>query len=54
VSSPDVDGKLILKFISKKWDGGIDRIDLAHDSNRWRELVNAAINFRVPKMQGIS
>jgi hypothetical protein len=28
--------------------GGIDWIDLAHDRGRWRALVNAAMNFRVP------
>ena len=28
--------------------GGMDWIDLAQDSGRWRELVNAAMKFRVP------
>ena len=27
---------------------GIDWIDLAQDRDRWRALVNAAMNLRVP------
>jgi hypothetical protein len=29
------------------WDG-IDWIELAHDRDQWRVLVNTAINSRVP------
>ena len=30
------------------WEGGLDWIDLAEDRDRWRALVNAAMNLRVP------
>jgi hypothetical protein len=32
----------------RKWNGGMDWIELAQGRNRWRELVNAVINNQVP------
>jgi hypothetical protein len=43
-----VDGRIPLKWIFKKWDGGMDWIELDQDSNRWRAVVNAVMNLRVP------
>jgi hypothetical protein len=43
-----VDGRIILKLIFKKRDGRVDWIELALDRDRWRDLVNAVMNLRVP------
>ena len=31
------------QWIFKKWDGDMDRIDLAQERGRWRTTVNAAM-----------
>ena len=49
-----VDGRIILKWLFKKWNGGMDRIYLVQDSDRWRALVNAVKNLRIPKMREVS
>ena len=33
-----LDGRIILKWIFKKWDGCMDWFDLAQDRERWRTL----------------
>jgi hypothetical protein len=48
LEDPGVDGRIILKWIFKKWDGGMDWIDMAQDRDRWRAVVSAIINLRVP------
>jgi hypothetical protein len=45
---PAVDGRIILKWIFKKWDWGMDWIDVAQDWDRRRAVVNAVMNLRVP------
>ena len=54
MEDPGVDGRIILKGILEKWDGDTDCIDLSQDRDRWLALVNAVINLRVDKIQGIS
>jgi hypothetical protein len=45
---PGLDGRIILKWIFKKWNGFMDWIGLAQDRDRWRAVVNAVMNLRVP------
>jgi hypothetical protein len=47
LEDPGVDGRIILRWIFRKWDGGLDWIDLAQDRDRWRALVNAVMNLQV-------
>jgi hypothetical protein len=42
------DGRIILKQISKTWDGDMNWIGLAEDRDRWWAVVNAVMNLRVP------
>jgi hypothetical protein len=37
-----------MEFKEVVWIRGMDWIDLAHDRDRWRALVNAVMNLRVP------
>ena len=50
LEDPRVDGRIILRWIFRKWDGGMDWIDLARDRDRWWALVNAVI--MVPENAG--
>jgi hypothetical protein len=48
LEDPCVDGRIILKWIFEKWDGGIDWIDLAQDWDRWAgccECGNETLDF---------
>jgi hypothetical protein len=48
LEDPGIDGRIILKCILEKWDGGTDSIDVVQDRDRWRALVNVVMNLRVP------
>ena len=45
---PGVDGRIMLKWVIEKWNGGIDLIDVAQHRDRWRAVVNAVMNLQFP------
>jgi hypothetical protein len=47
LEDPVVDDRIILRWMDVGWEG-MDWIDLAEDRDRWRALVNAVMNLRVP------
>ena len=47
LGDPGVDGRIILRWIFREWDVRMDWIELAQNRDRWRALVNAAMNLRV-------
>jgi len=47
LEDPGVNGRIILKWIFRKLDGGMDWIGLAQNRDRWWALVSAVMNLRV-------
>ena len=41
----DVDGRIILKWFFRKWDGSMGWSDLAQSRDKWRAVVSAVMNF---------
>jgi hypothetical protein len=48
LEDPGVDRRIILRWIFRKWDGGMDWIDLTLDRDRLGALVNVEMNLWVP------
>jgi len=43
-----IEGRIILTWIFRKWDEGMDCIDLAQDRSGWRPLLNTVMSLLVP------
>jgi hypothetical protein len=48
LEDPGVDGRIILRWIFKKWNAETYWIDLAQDRETWRAVMMAVMNVRVP------
>jgi len=47
LEDPGVDGRIILRWVFRKWDGGMDWIDLSQNRDSWRVRWNAVKKLRV-------
>jgi hypothetical protein len=54
MEDPEIDRRITLKWILEKWDGRLEWITLAQVRVRWRALLNAVMNLRVPQTAGNS
>ena len=48
LEDPGIDGRIILRWIFKKWDGSMDWIDLVRDRDKWWAFVDAVMNLQFP------
>ena len=48
LEDPGVDGRVKLRWILRKWGGGMNWTELAQDIDRWRTILNTAMNLRSP------
>ena len=46
---PGVDVRIIFRWNIRKWDGGMEWIDLAQDRDRWQALINEVMNLLFPQ-----
>ena len=42
-----VDGRIILKWLLKKYDVGVEYIDVAEDGEKWWALVSMVMNLQI-------
>jgi len=45
---PVIDGRIISRWIFRKRGGGVDRIKLAQNGDRWWVIVKDLMNLRIP------
>ena len=46
MGDPGLDGRIILRWIFKKWVASMDWFELAHNQDRWCVVVNVVMNFQ--------
>jgi len=48
LENPGVGGRIILRWIFRKWDEGMDWVDLVRDRDRWQAVVKVVMNLQFP------
>jgi hypothetical protein len=48
LEDPDIDGRIILRWIFRKWDVGKDWFKLAENGDSWRAHVTVVMNLQIP------
>ena len=48
LEDPGVDGRILLRWVSRKWDVCMKWLEMAEDRDSGRALTNAVMNLRVP------